>query len=170
MRTRTIALLAAAALLAGCAGEAEDATGPGATTGPSQPGDPVTPPGDDDTEDGSDATTAAAELTVEVDPGDGGAPTTWTLGCDPPSGDHPDAGAACAAIAEAGGAAAFAPVPGDAMCTQIYGGPQVARVTGTLDGSPVSAEFSRENGCEMSRWDSLAPLLGAVTGTGTVTE
>ena len=28
-----------------------------------------------------------------------------------------------------------------------------------MDGAPVSAELSRVNGCEISRWDALLPVL-----------
>jgi hypothetical protein len=55
--------------------------------------------------------------------------------------------------------AAFAPVPGDVVCTQIYGGPQQALVTGTLDGRKVRARFKRTNGCETARWQRLAFLF-----------
>jgi hypothetical protein len=54
----------------------------------------------------------------------------------------------------------FAPVPDDVGCTQIYGGPETATVSGTLRGRRVKAEFSRQNGCEIGRWDRLAWLLG----------
>ena len=53
----------------------------------------------------------------------------------------------------------FAPVPSDQACTEIYGGPQTARVTGTFRGEPVDAEFDRTNGCEISRWDAYVDLL-----------
>ena len=53
----------------------------------------------------------------------------------------------------------FAPVPSDAMCTEIYGGPQTATVTGTLRGEPVNARFSRTDGCQIARWDKHAALL-----------
>lgn len=165
-----LALLATLVLVGGCAGEAPE-TGPGAgTTSPGGPGDPVSPPEDedDDAQESPGGADASGEgLTVEVDDGSG-AVTRWTLTCDPVGGDHPDPEAACAAIAEAGGAGAFAPVPADSMCTQIYGGPQTARVSGTLGGALVAATFSRENGCEIARWDDLAPLLGEAGGVGEV--
>ena len=53
------------------------------------------------------------------------------------------------------------PVPDDVACTEQFGGPETATVTGTLGGSDVDARFSRENGCEISRWDKVAPLLEA---------
>jgi hypothetical protein len=54
--------------------------------------------------------------------------------------------------------------PADRMCTQVYGGPQEARVTGTLRGRVVSRTFKRTNGCEISDWDSLKPVLGEARG------
>jgi hypothetical protein len=54
----------------------------------------------------------------------------------------------------------FAPVPRDTPCTAIYGGPGVARVTGTLRGEPVDARFSLEDGCQIDRWQRNRALLG----------
>jgi hypothetical protein len=75
------------------------------------------------------------------------------LTCDPDGGSHPDPVSACDALLEH--EEALEPVAGDVVCTQIYGGDQVA----TLSGAGVNASFSRANGCEISRWDKLAPLL-----------
>jgi len=47
----------------------------------------------------------------------------------------------------------------DRMCTQIYGGPQTARVTGTIDGEPVDRRFTRTNGCEVADFERAAALL-----------
>ena len=55
-------------------------------------------------------------------------------------------------------------VPPNQMCTQIYGGPQTARITGTWDGKAVDASLKRTNGCETARWDALRPLLPAGGG------
>jgi hypothetical protein len=60
----------------------------------------------------------------------------------------------------------FAPLPPNAICTEVYGGPQRARVTGMVDGRPVWATFSRSNGCEIARWARVSPWLlppGGVT-------
>jgi len=47
----------------------------------------------------------------------------------------------------------------DRMCTQIYGGPQTARVTGTIDGERVDRRFTRTNGCEVADFERAAALL-----------
>ena len=55
------------------------------------------------------------------------------------------------------------------MCTQQYGGPQVAVVTGRYLGREVHSDFSRTDGCEIARWRAMAPLLGGTAGsTGAV--
>jgi hypothetical protein len=66
--------------------------------------------------------------------------------------------AVCARLARAG-RGAFAPVAPDTVCTQIYGGPREALVTGRLDGRRLRARFKRSNGCEIARWDRVAFLL-----------
>ncbi|MGH3654076.1 hypothetical protein [Glutamicibacter sp.] len=47
------------------------------------------------------------------------------------------------------------------ICTEIYGGPQRAEVSGALHGDPVNASFSRHNGCAIDRWDTASFLLGS---------
>jgi hypothetical protein len=60
----------------------------------------------------------------------------------------------------------FFPKPGPPrLCTQQYGGPQVAVVTGSIDGRPVSVTFRRTDGCEISRWRAMAPLLGGTAAS-----
>jgi hypothetical protein len=54
---------------------------------------------------------------------------------------------------------ALQPVPPDVACTQIYGGPEEARIAGTVRGKAVDAMLSRNNGCEIDRWDRLASVL-----------
>jgi hypothetical protein len=103
-------------------------------------------------------------LTIELNESGAGAARAWNLTCEPAGGDHPDPAGACTALRDAGGVDAFAPLPKDAVCTEIYGGPQTATVRGTVDGKQVTAQFSRTNGCEIARWDALAPLLGSGGG------
>ena len=55
-------------------------------------------------------------------------------------------------------------MPGDVACTQIFGGPAVATVSGTLRGEPVRATFELTNGCEIARWRDNAALLGPPPG------
>jgi hypothetical protein len=77
----------------------------------------------------------------------------------------PDAAAALAAVTEHG-EDIFFPKPGPPkMCTQQYGGPQVAVVTGRYLGREVTSEFRRTDGCEIARWRAMAPLLGGVAGS-----
>ncbi len=97
-------------------------------------------------------------LTVSVDPGSGGTSTVATLTCDPVGGDHPDPAAACRTLAQAG-SDAFAPVPRDAMCGQIYGGPATATVVGTWQRRPIDASFSLVDSCQIKRWEGLVPVL-----------
>lgn len=168
---RLVVVLAALLALAGCQ------TGQDATTTPAAPDDPASvvspedPVSDDDPvaaptpsdEPAAPGTPLAADLTVVVDATGKGATTTSTLTCEPVGGDHPDAAAACAAIA-AGGLAAFDPTPMGVACTEQWGGPQTATVTGTVGGETVNARFSRTNGCEISRWDALEALFGPDPG------
>ena len=89
----------------------------------------------------------------------------WTLRCAPVGGTLPRPARACKRLM-AGGMALFAPVPPRVACTEIYGGPQAARVVGTFKGKRVFASFSRGNGCQISRWQNLSPWLlppGGVT-------
>ncbi|MCW2831001.1 MAG: hypothetical protein JWP31_1693 [Aeromicrobium sp.] len=110
----------------------------------------------DDGPDRGDAGAGAAStsLTIVVTSDEGVEPRTYDLTCDPVGGDHPQAAQACDA-AERAGADVFEPVGGDEACTEIFGGPQVATVTGTFEGKAVDAQFSRANGCEIDRWDRL---------------
>lgn len=57
------------------------------------------------------------------------------------------------------GDAVFEPVPRDAVCTEISGGPSTARVTGVYFGRPLSVTLRRTNGCEIARWSRVAFLL-----------
>jgi hypothetical protein len=82
---------------------------------------------------------------------------SWTLTCDPVA-ERSRSGRGLRASGGRG-FELFDPVPPDSACTEIYGGPQVAQVDGTVDGEPVSASFDRANGCEISRWEALSPWL-----------
>jgi hypothetical protein len=111
------------------------------------------------------AGTPATNLRITVwpqGPSEEGA-QVWRLRCGPAGGTLPRPGAACARLARL--ERPFAPVPKDMACTQIYGGPQVARVTGTFRGRRVWATFKRTDGCEIARWNRVRFLFpGVVTG------
>jgi hypothetical protein len=105
------------------------------------------------------APAATTELVVRVDrdgPQGPKAPKDLRIACA-----AGDASPACRA-AERLKPRDFDPVPDNVACTDIFGGPQTARVSGTLRGERVSATFSRSNGCEIHRWDTVAPLLDEV--------
>jgi hypothetical protein len=81
-----------------------------------------------------------------------------------PGSTLPDPQAALAAVEEYG-EGIFFPKPGPPrLCTQQYGGPQVAVVTGIFHGRPVDSVFTRTDGCEIARWKVMAPLLGSAGG------
>ena len=62
---------------------------------------------------------------------------------------------------EALAAVELEPVPSGAMCTRIYGGPEEIELSGQVGGQEISAQFNRSGGCEITRFDSLAPFLRA---------
>ncbi|MFN8081203.1 MAG: SSI family serine proteinase inhibitor [Kineosporiaceae bacterium] len=97
-----------------------------------------------------------AALTILLDDGFG-VRTTWTLTCDPAGGTHPHPAAACGVLGARGAAAL--PAPKGTVCTEQYGGPQKAKITGTWKGTKVAAQLSLENGCEIGRWTALLGLL-----------
>lgn len=144
-RALGLGLLLAVAALSGC-GEEDD---PGAARPPAT------------------TTTPAGEiaLTVELDEGPGGKRTTGELTCR--GGEASASGALfdgkapaalCAQAHELTGLLTTQPAQ-DRMCTQIYGGPETARVTGTIGGEPVDRRFARTNGCEIADFDAAAGLL-----------
>jgi hypothetical protein len=54
------------------------------------------------------------------------------------------------------------------VCTEVYGGPETARVSGRLFGKEVDATLGRSDGCLIDQWDRLSDLLepGAMPGAG----
>jgi hypothetical protein len=106
------------------------------------------------------AATGTTSLTVLYwsDGPAGGPAERWTLRCGPAGGTHPQAARACQRLA-ALGAAAFRPVRDDAVCTQVFGGPQTALVVGTYKGRRIWTRFNRKDGCQIARWNQHVPLL-----------
>ncbi len=82
----------------------------------------------------------------------------WTLRCEPARGTLAQPAAACRKLA-AGGRKLFAPVPRSAVCTEIYGGPDTARIVGVVEGRAVWASFNLTNGCHIERWNRFSPWL-----------
>jgi hypothetical protein len=139
-------LVAAVAMLTACASRSSDGSAGGATE-----------PGSDSGAAGGISRTEN-DLAIELDLGDGSAPSSWTLVCaGVAEGSHPDPGAACTHLR--GLPEPFAPLPADVACTEQYGGPETARVTGVWGGEPVDLELHRTNGCGISQWSALGPLL-----------
>ena len=135
MRAAVLALVALAAT--GCMSKDSDRSGSATTTVP--------------------ASAANTKLEISVSIGGSEAPTkTWTLEC-PESGTLPHPDEACAKLAKMDDP--FAPVPKDKACTQVFGGPEVADVTGTFRGKPVNAHFEKGNGCEIARWNRVEFLF-----------
>ena len=144
--------LALLALLTACASRPGEA---GRDAAP--PSDPAGPAA------GGGITQADNDLQVELDRGDGTEPETWTLTCvGVVDGSHPDAEAACSHLT--GMTEPFAPLPSDVVCTEQFGGPQTAHVIGRWNGQPVDLELSRTDGCRISQWDALGPLLPGPVG------
>ena len=138
--TRTFLLLTAL-LLAGCASGSDDRS-----AAPSS------------SEASSSAPAGADELVVEIDRGNGSELERYTLVCtDPPTGDLPDVAAACEHLR--GMTDPFARLEPGLICTEQYGGPQTARISGRWAGADVDLRLSRTNGCRISQWDGLGPLL-----------
>ena len=118
---------------------------------------------------GEDVTVEEVETAVVVtlwpDGEAKGSPLTAQLTCGPAIGSLPDNEAACMVLGSEDGRAALDPVPADAMCTELYGGPAEARIVGMVAGEPVDARLSRVNGCEIARWEVLTALLPADPAT-----
>jgi hypothetical protein len=136
--TAALVLLAAAPL--GACGEADEPAARQTTTG------------------------GAIELTVQYDDGSGHK-TTGTLSCrgtERRAGGALDGRASPAELcAQARGNAELLTSKPDRRraCTQVYGGPETALVTGAIDGDKVERRFTRTNGCELADFTRAAGLL-----------
>lgn len=109
-----------------------------------------------------------AELAITVKPSQDSAAVNYTLVCKngvpAEESQHPGAAAACAALKE-NAAILNDPGPREGVaCTQQYGGPQVATVTGIVDGIPVETTFMLRNGCEIGAWIAAQDVLGSAAG------
>jgi hypothetical protein len=75
---------------------------------------------------------------------------------------RPRAGAACRRARVLAAFLDVAPPP-DRICTQVYGGPQTARVRGRIGSRVIDRRFSRRDGCEIADWTRAALLLPRVS-------
>jgi hypothetical protein len=143
-RTAVPVLLLSSVVLVGCGDGGTSTAGVASGQAPSSAAVPSGPAGD--------------ELVVELVPDQGEPAQTYHLSCaGTPAGDLPDPAAACAQLA--GQPDPFAPLAADVVCTQLFGGPQTAHVTGRWAGEPVDLQLSRSDGCRIAQWDRLGALL-----------
>jgi hypothetical protein len=105
--------------------------------------------GDDEEQPATQPPAENTQLTVEVR--GAGEPQTFEVDCvtDP-----------CDAARLDKLAAVTKPPDGAQACTQIYGGPEEAHVTGTLRGRPVDRTIDRSDGCGIADYEALFAALG----------
>ena len=91
-------------------------------------------------------------------------PKVWSLRCNPAAGTLPRRATACERLGQL--SAPFRSVDKNMACTEIYGGPQQAVVSGTFRGNRLWVVLKASNGCEIARWNKLRFLVGgAVAGS-----
>lgn len=110
------------------------------------------------------STEATTLLTVEIRQSETAEPVEYVLECSGgasgPNTTLPNADEACATV-QSLGADFFNALPNpNVACTQQYGGPQTASISGTVNGTQVRARFTLTDGCEISRWNAVRGILG----------
>jgi LysM repeat protein len=108
-----------------------------------------------------------AQLTIETRTGSATSVlrvSTATLACDgtaDATGFLRGVGrAACAATSDGVVANVVAAQRQARICSEQYGGPQTARISGTINGKRVAVRVARSDGCGIADWEMLRPLLG----------
>lgn len=171
-------VLVVAAGLAACSPGGSPAPTATAPTGTASPPATGTPSPDAETKTPAPSPSAApitsgpgqgnAELAIMIKPSETGTPANFTLVCvdgvPAAESQHPDAAAACLALKGNAAILSPAPRPTDQACTMQYGGPQLATVTGVVDGQPVETNFSLRDGCEIATWNAAKDVLGTTGG------
>jgi len=167
-------LVAIGILAVGCGDDDSTEEGTGGTTGTSTTGTPTTGTSTTGTP-GSDRPIPGpypvAELTITVEHPDTGS-AMYQVIClgDTATVTGDDVGIdeqqACAVLADPAVVARLVDgPPDDQICTEIYGGPDVATISGTIDDRTVDTTVDRANGCGISEWDDLlAGFLPPATG------
>jgi hypothetical protein len=117
--------------------------------------------GDDDSGSGTGQT---VNLTVSVNDGEG-KQAKGTLKCDEGSAEgsgflEDSADEHCRAARSLEKLLTTQP-PRDRICTQVYGGPQTARITGTFGAQDVARSLARTDGCQIEDWKQADALLAA---------
>jgi hypothetical protein len=79
-----------------------------------------------------------------------------------PQGIYPDVAKGCANLLEAYKAYMTLMASQQDMCTMIYGGPEKASITGSLNGILLDIELERSNGCKIAEWETWMPILGEI--------
>lgn len=105
------------------------------------------------------ASVTDAEFTLDVDGPGGEKPRTSSLVCGGSSGTGSPACALLDGQNPEIPPDPAAPTPPETACTEIFGGPDLLTIEGTLRGEPIEAELTRANGCEIERYDRFAPIL-----------
>jgi LysM repeat protein len=110
---------------------------------------------------------APVQLTIETRTGTATSVllvTNATLDCDGSPGAtgflRVAARAACQAVARGSVTRVAARQRHARVCSEDYGGPQSASITGTVGGRHVDLNVSRSDGCGIADWQALQALLG----------
>jgi hypothetical protein len=149
LNRRTLAGLAVLAASSAACGGDDDTTSPAPTTAPT----------------GSNGSTA--DLQIRYEHPDAGVSFEYGIECGPNTSEASgaveqaeiDAAAACDLLGMQEVVDRLRDGPDDEICTEIYGGPDTAEITGTLRGQEVDATIDRTDGCGINDWDELLDEL-----------
>jgi hypothetical protein len=110
---------------------------------------------------GFEASSARTDLVVVFQAGPQASAVTSELRCNPTGGDRINAVNACDRLNALAKAKRnpFATPSSNQVCSVDYDGPETATVLGTWRGKQVRAAYSRNNGCEIARWNAISALL-----------
>ncbi|EMY35703.1 hypothetical protein D477_002923 [Arthrobacter crystallopoietes BAB-32] len=174
-RAGTLTTLAVAALLiGGCTPPADEAPPPQTSPPTSQPASPpatsppASPGASPSPSQPGEGTEVDADLTIVLTSAGSNYREERTFRCEdsqPVEGTtirEPEA--ACAALEQHSQDVFFSLPDPERSCTQEYGGPAQAHVTGTINGREVDKRFSLTDGCKISEWNSMQALLGGPAG------
>jgi hypothetical protein len=105
--------------------------------------------GDDDDEEPVNLTGTQLQIGLDADGPGGAEAKTALVNCEQADGS------ACGRLS----AIDFAPTDPQTPCTEIYGGPDVVELSGFIGDEPIETTLTRQNGCEIARFDPIVPLL-----------